>query len=264
MSQRRIGLALSGGGARGFAHVGVLKVLAEHRIPVDLIAGTSAGSIVGAALAAGMSVAEIEAMSHKVRWINMTRPSYSPRAFLSNAPMGRFLKRHLPVATFQQLSIPFAAVACDLAKGTPKVFKNEGDLIDAIRASCAVPGIFQPIRGENGSLLVDGGLVEPLPSATVRQMGADVVIGVDLLACGASFLKRPQTVAGMLFRSAMTLLKAASINDRDHADISIEPRIAHIRPDRLRDRKECQRLGELAAREMIPEIERILNRDDVR
>jgi hypothetical protein len=90
-------------------------------------------------------------------------------------------------------------------------------------------------------------------------MGADAVIAVDLLACGASFLQRPQTVAGMLFRSAMILIRTASDSDRVHADVTIEPRIAHIRPDRLRSRSECIRLGEAAAREMMPEVERLLS-----
>src|SRR5580765_1725322 len=117
MADKRIGLALSGGGARGFAHIGVLKVLIEHQIPIDMIAGTSAGSIVGGAFAAGMSVDEIVEMASTIGWTNMMFPSLSPLGLLSNAPMGTFLERHFPVRTFEDCAIPFSAVACDFDSG---------------------------------------------------------------------------------------------------------------------------------------------------
>ena len=179
MSEKKIGLALSGGGARGFAHIGVLKVLVAHNIPIDMIAGTSAGAVVGGAFAAGMSVDEISVMASKVGWTNMTRPSLSPLGLLSNAPMGKFLVRHFPVSRFEDCTIPFAAVACEFDSGEEIVFKTTGDLIPAIRASCAVPGVFAPLKDKDGRLLVDGGVVSPVPTDAVRQMGADVVIAVD-------------------------------------------------------------------------------------
>src|SRR5687767_9944400 len=114
MTRKKIGLALSGGGARGFSHVGVLSVLAENKIPIDMIAGTSAGSVVGGAYAAGMSADEIALMASKVGWMNMTRPSLSPLGLLSSVPMGKFLEQHFPVSQFEDLLIPFAAVAFDL------------------------------------------------------------------------------------------------------------------------------------------------------
>src|ERR1051325_3737674 len=117
MSRKKVGLVLSGGGARGFAHVGALKVLAEREIPIDYIAGTSIGSFVGGALASGMTAAEIEKMAEAVGWRHMTRPSFSPQALFSNAPMGRFIRRHFPVTRFEDLKIPFTAVACDLVSG---------------------------------------------------------------------------------------------------------------------------------------------------
>src|SRR4051812_20200789 len=134
MAEKKIGLALSGGGARGFSHVGVLRALVENGVRIDMIAGTSAGSIVGGAFAAGMSIEAIEQMSARVRWGNMLRPSLSPLGLLSTAPMGRFLEQELPVARFEQLAIPYAAVVCDFATGEERVFSGEGDLIFAIRA----------------------------------------------------------------------------------------------------------------------------------
>lgn len=258
MTRKKIGLALSGGGARGFSHIGVLSVLIESGIPIDMIAGTSAGSIIGGAYASGMSLEEIRAMGAKVGWTNMTRPSLSPLGLLSNVPMGNFLKRHFPVTRFEDCVVPYAAVTCDFETGEEVVRKGEGNMIDAIRASCAVPGVFAPVRNKEGRLLVDGGVVSPMPTDAVRQMGADVVIAVDLMGCGATFRTSPRTAFGMMFQSAMMLLRAASRNQQYTADIVIQPQIAHLRPDEISKRDEFIALGQAAALETIAEIKRLL------
>jgi NTE family protein len=254
MAQKKIGLALSGGGARGFAHLGVLKILAENNIPVDFVAGTSAGSFVAAALASGMSVEKIFEIGRKISWFNMTGLSYSPKALLSNAAMGNFVKQNFPVRMIEDLKVPYAAAACDLNSGKEFVFRDAGDLVFAIRCSCAVPGVFMPLEDSDGRLLVDGGVLNPLPANVVKAMGADVVIGVDLIACGASFRSSPRTALGVLFQSAMMLLRAASRNQQYRGDIVIEPQIAHIRPDEISKREELIELGEQAARDSIDEI----------
>jgi NTE family protein len=254
----RIGLALSGGGARGCAHIGVLKVLAENDISVDLIAGTSAGSIVGGALACGLSIDEILAVGEEISWFNMTGFSYSPRGILSNAAMGRFLHKHFKTDRFEDLKTPFAAVACDLESGDEVVLKGTGDLITAIRASCAVPGVFMPVEDAEGRTLIDGGVVAPVPTQIVRDMGADIVIAVDLLASGTTFRGTPRTMLGMLFQSAMLMLRAASKNHHYHADVVIIPQIAHLRPDEISKRPDFIRLGEEAANQKIAEIKTLL------
>jgi NTE family protein len=254
MTWKKIGLALSGGGARGFAHVGVLKVLAEHDIRIGLVAGTSAGSIVGGCLAAGMSVDEISAMSAKVGYANMMLPALGVSGMFSSAPMGNFLKKYLPVKRIEEMPMPFAAIAFDLNTNEKVVYKDSGDLIEAIRASSAVPGVFAPIRDGGGRLVVDGGVVSPLPVDTVRAMGADVVIAVDLMACGATFRNNSRTGIGIMIRSAMALLQIAAANEARNADIVIEPAIAHLRPDQIKKCDEFIMLGERAARERIPDI----------
>ncbi|MBV9240454.1 MAG: patatin-like phospholipase family protein [Acidobacteria bacterium] len=256
----KVGLALSGGGARGFAHVGVLKALVGSGIPIDVIAGTSAGSIVGGAFAAGMSVDEIVAMSRRVGWLNFTRPSFSPLAFLSNAPMGTFLRRELPVTRFEDLKLPFAAVAYDLTENKERVFRDRGDLVLAIRASCAVPGVFAPVRDEAGHILVDGGVSTVLPVHAVKELGADIVIAVDLLSSGEEFRSQPRSAFTVIMRSTMALLRHTASEQRSTADLVIEPQIAHIRPDQIKKREELLRLGEEAAREKIPEIKALINR----
>lgn len=258
MQTKKIGLALSGGGARGFAHIGVLKALAAHNIPIDLVAGTSAGSIVGGALASGLSIEEIIALGRKITWFNMTGLSYSPKAILSNAAMGNFIKQNFPVLDFEKLAIPFAAVACDLETGDAVILKDKGDVTFAIRASCAVPGVFMPLEDEHGRTLVDGGVVAPIPTKVVKNMGADIVIAVDLLASGATFRGIPRTMLGMLFQSAMMLLRAASKHQHYRADIVIIPEIGHLRPDEIGKREEFIDLGEKAALEKIGEIKALL------
>jgi NTE family protein len=258
MPAKKIGLALSGGGARGFAHIGVLRAMLAQNIKIDLIAGTSAGAVVGGAIASGMSLDDISAMAAAVRWRNMTRPSLSPLGLLSNAPMGKFLAAHLVAKRFEDAPIPFGAVACDFETGEEVVLTGPGDLAFAIRASCAVPGIFAPLHDDDRRLLVDGGVVSPVPIDAVRQMGADVVIAVDLLSCGATFRSRPRTAFGMMFQSAMMLLRAAARNQRYEADVIVVPEIAHLRPDEINKRDEFIRLGEVAALEKIAEITSII------
>lgn len=252
--RKKIGLALSGGGARGFAHIGVLRVLADNNIRVDMIAGTSAGSIIGGAFASGMSVAEVEAMSEKTGWTNTMRPSLAFGGMLSSAPMGNFLTQHFPITRFEDLKIPFAALAFDLATSQTVVFQGHGDLITAIRASCAVPGIFAPIRDDAGRMLVDGGVISPMPVETVRAMGADIVIAVDLLSCGSSFSKSSTTSIGILLQCAMATLQNVATVEHSTADVVIEPAISHLRMDQIGKREEFIRLGAEAATKSLDKL----------
>lgn len=256
---KKIGLALSGGGARGFAHVGVLKAFVENDIPIDLIAGTSAGSFVGGAFAAGLSVDEIVELGKKISWLGVAGFSYSPKGFLSNAGLGTFVEKHLRVKRFEDLKIPFAAVACDLETGEEIVMKESGNLALAIRASCAIPGVFVPVIDAEGRQLIDGGVVSPMPTRAVQKMGADIIIAVDLITCGSTYWGSPTTLVGMFFQSAMMLLRTASRNQHYRADVVIEPPIAHIRPDEIAKRDEMIELGYNAGTEKIKVIRSLIN-----
>ena len=258
MTRKKVGLALSGGAARGFAHLGVLKVLVEHEIPIDFIAGTSAGSIAGAAFAAGLSVEEIVQFGKKMSWFRMTKFSYSPKGLLSTAPLGAFLEQHFPVKRFEDLKIPFAAVCCDLETGDEVALKETGDLMAAVRASCTVPGIFAPIQVE-GKTLIDGGVVSLVPTQAVKKMGAEIIIAVDVNACGVSYWGTPSTFLGIFFQSAMLLLRTAGKSQHYRADAVIIPPIAHLRPDEIRKMDEFVKAGEEAALEKIDEIKRLIS-----
>nr|MDQ3043437.1 patatin-like phospholipase family protein [Acidobacteriota bacterium] len=231
-ARKKIGIALSGGAARGFAHLGVLKVLTEHGIPIDCIAGTSAGSFAGAAYASGLSVEEIIEISRKISWFRMSGFSYSPKGLLSNAAMGAFVNQHFPHRNLEDLPIPFAAVACDLETGKEVFLKDTGDLAMSIRASCAIPGVFVPVEIE-GRRLIDGGVVSNVPTKAVKKLGAEIVIAVDVLASGATYWGTPSTLLGIFFQSAMMLLRAASKAHHYRADVVIIPELAHLRPDEI-------------------------------
>lgn len=258
MPNKKIGIALSGGAARGFAHVGVLKVLQEHGIPVDMIAGSSAGSIVAGAFAAGMAPDEIAEMGRKVKWLGISRPSMSPMGLLSNARLETFVVRNFPVQRFEDLPIPFGAVACDIETGEEIVLKDEGDLAPAIRASCAIPGVFTPVQDKNGRTLVDGGVVAPVPTRAVREMGAEIVIAVDVLASGSKGWGKPKTLVGVIFQAAMMLIRTASKLQNYHAEVTIIPQVGHIRIDDLSKMDELIAAGEAAAREKIDEIKALI------
>jgi len=182
--QTRVGLALSGGGARGLAHIGVLKVLAREGIPVDLLAGTSMGGVIAAAYAAGMSPAEIESEAlATTRWRNLAGlvdRSLPRRGMFSGNRLLAYFERHLGGRTFADLLTPLALVAVDLNTGQ-EVILQEGPVALAVRATVALPGLLAPVEVD-GRRLADGGLLNNLPVDVVRQMGADIVIAVDVSA----------------------------------------------------------------------------------
>jgi len=259
MKRKKIGLALSGGGARGFAHVGVLKALTDHNVEIDFVAGTSAGAFVGGAFAAGLSADEIVELGDGFSWMTVAGIPYSTRGFLSNRKMASFIRKKFPVTRFEDLKIPFAAVATNLETGDEVIFRD-GDFATAIRASCAIPGVFTPVEDAEGRLLTDGGVVAPMPMNAIQLFEPDIVIAVDLMACGAANWVRPRTMVGTLFQSAMMLLRSASRIHHYAADVVIEPKIAHIRPVQIDKAKETFKLGFEAAEEKIEKKKEIVAR----
>lgn len=176
-----VGLALSSGGPRGAAHVGVLKVFEEHRIPIDIIVGTSMGAMVGGAYAAGVPIARIEEEWLKTDLLRVAKsflPTFPLHGWSSGGNILKMLQGLLGEIKIEALPIKFAAVATDIDTGS-EVVLQEGPLVEAIRASSSIPGLFVPVEHE-GRFLVDGGLVNPLPVDVARQLGAEVVIAVDL------------------------------------------------------------------------------------
>ena len=254
-----LGLALSGGAARGMAHVGVLRALVENDIRIDCIAGTSAGSIVGGAFASGMSLDEIAEFGRTLRWRDIGRVTMSRLGVQSNERLEQYLRARLPVAKFEELRIPFAAVATELKTGTAVVMRDQGDVPFAIRASCAIPGWYVPVTDEQGRQLVDGGLVAVVPASVTRSLGADIVIAVDVNREGAKFLGPTSSVIGVLLQSMLVVQKTASSNQLRMSDLVISPKVGHIRWDEMGRAEELMEIGYAAGIESIPRVREIID-----
>jgi len=258
-SPPKIGLALSGGAARGMAHVGVLRALLENDIRIDCVAGTSAGSIVGGAFAAGMSVEEIADFGRKLRWRHIGRITMSRLGVQTNARLEQFMRARLPITKFEDLPIPFAAVATDLKTGQAVVMKDKGDVPFAIRASCTIPGWYVPVPDAEGRQLVDGGLVAVIPSAVTRALGADIVIAVDVNSAGALFISSTGSLIGVLLQSMMVIQKSVSTQHCEMSDLVITPKVGHIRWDQVRRADELMVAGYEAGLESIPKIRELID-----
>lgn len=199
----KIGLALGSGSARGLAHIGVIRAIEEAGIEIDCIAGTSMGALIGAVYAAG-KLDELEAVFATFDWkkaLSFFDVVLPKSGLLDGAKVGELVRDLVHAKNIEALNKPFQAIATDIASGAEVVI-GSGDVIEAVRASISVPGIFTPVRSGD-RILVDGGLVNPVPVSAARAMGADIVIAVDL---------NHQIVAGKNFKS---LLNSAKPDNRD-------------------------------------------------
>ena len=217
MRRRRVGIALGGGSIHGIAHVGVLKAFAEKGLKFDFIAGTSAGAILGVLAAAQLPHAEIERIARRIEWPGVRSMSWSGKGLMQNANLRMSIDAALGNRKLEQLPVPFAAIATDVATGE-RVMLRKGPAGLAIGASCSVPVFFDPVNIE-GRELVDGGLTEPVPVIAVREMGAEVVIGVDVAF--RPHEEKFEGLTGIAFQT-MHIMANALINEQlPRADIAI-------------------------------------------
>ncbi len=252
---RTIGLALSGGAVRGAAHVGVLQVLEREGIRPDVIAGTSVGSMVGAAVAAGLPAEDLSRIFHRVRWPKLTRISLGHfMGLLDTRPFEKIFSELIGVGRLEELERPFAAVACDLLTGEKVVFRD-GPLGPVLRASSAVPGIFPPVELD-GKLLVDGCVVDNLPVDVVRKMGADYVIAVDLVPA-PSGARRPRNVLEVVMVAGY-LWSRANHPDPESVEAYIVPDIAGYLGWDFAEVPELEARGRAAAELLVPKLRRDL------
>lgn len=250
-----IGLALGGGFARGIAHIGVLKVLEEEGIRVSAVAGTSVGALIGAAYCSGLTIDELEELANKVRFTTFARWTLSRYGFATTDRMVAFLTRTLKVHTFEELRIPLGVTATDFNTGDGAVF-NTGSIIDPVRASCAYPGMFLPVKID-GRCLVDGMLSHPVPTHPLRKMGVDRVLAVHLKGqwAGATAPRHLFDVIGQSFAIAQDMMSSVW---RSAADIVIEPDVAGFGYDDFKRAGELIRVGEAAMRCALPEVRKWL------
>jgi len=263
-SKTVVGLALGGGAALGWAHIGVLQVLEEAGLRPAVVAGTSIGSIVGAAYALG-EMERVEEVALGVNWFEMARHAdfdLFGAGLLGGDRITETLRRYFGDVAIEDLDTPYAAVAADLANNEKVVFRS-GPVVEAVRASISIPGIFRPVR-QGGRLLVDGGLCDPVPVSVCRAMGATRVIAVDV-AGDYEGLSKNLRAGGVFDAGTMEILTASFFmmsqaltraNLSSHpADLVITPKVGHLGAQAFNRAPEFVAFGRETALRALPQIE---------
>lgn len=255
--EKKLGLALGGGAARGFAHIGVLKVLEEAGIEIDLVAGTSMGSLVGAFYCSGMSISLMEKLAVRMQrktWMDLTIPRLGLIAGDRLEEMVDMLLRRLD---FDQLSKPFSCVATDLFNGE-RVVLNTGRVSRAVRASCAIPGIFYPVEIGNRTL-VDGGIVDLVPAEIARRMGADFVLSIDVsVYLQKQKMRHIMDVVSQCFDITSHELQKYRMKESDYI---IHPPMYDVAPSEFEKAETAISIGEQTAREALPQLLETLEKE---
>ena len=252
----KVGLALGGGAARGFAHIGVIKVLESHGIVADLVVGTSAGAVVGSLYAAGHDAFSMQKIAQQLDEKIFADWTLGGRGLLKGEALQDFVNQHLGRRPLEKLNKPFATVATDLNSGERVVFRT-GDTGMAVRASAAVPGVFQPTQFR-GRSYVDGGLTSPVPVQAAREMGADIVIAVDIS-------DRPEgqpvdSLTAILWQTTTIMGGIIGANELKGADVVIRPKLRYVKSWDFAARHDAMLEGERAAQAALPAIRQKLGR----
>ena len=246
----RIGLALGGGAARGFAHIGVIQVLEEHGIGVDLVAGTSAGSLVAALYASGKNGKEMQALAEGMDEGAITDWAFPGRGLIRGEALASYVRERTGNKTIEQMSLPLGILATDLADGSGVLFRS-GDTGTAVRASSAVPAVFQPVK-IGGREFVDGGLVAPVPVRQARQMGAELVIAVDISSPPED--KPLGDAMRMLLQTFAIMSRSINSYELREADVVMRPQLAGIGSADFSARRRSIQAGREAALALLPTL----------
>jgi len=249
----RVGLALAGGFARGIAHVGVIRALRNAGVPIDVVAGTSVGALIGACYCAGVPLNDMQRIARTTTFADFGRWTPSWLGLANNLRMERYLERFTSIKTFEELTTPLAIAASDINEGV-SVFYTRGLLGPPMRGSCAYPGLFVPIQFE-GRTLVDGFLTSPVPVEGTLLLGADITIAVYLEAGSFS---TPRTAADVISRSFSIIQRHADLAWRQQADVIIEPDVKPFVWDDFTRTDELVTVGEAAAQAAMPQILKVL------
>jgi len=250
----KIAVVLGAGASKGFAHVGVLKVLETQKVPIHLVVGTSAGSFVGSLYACGLDAFQLQKMALSLQKDDVADLTVPDNGFIRGEKLENFVNRTVRQTTLEKLRIPFRAVATNLQNGEETVFAT-GNTGKAVRASCSIPGIFQPVRiGEK--TYVDGGVVSPVAVDAARKAGADVVIAVDISAGAGGAV--PQGTLDTILQSIDIMYSKIAAAQIRSADVVIMPKVGHIGSSDFDKRNEAILEGEKAAVQAMPQIQQIL------
>lgn len=252
---KRLGIALSGGGARGAAHTGVLRVLEHHAIPIHCIAGTSSGAIVGAFHAAGVKPAQQLEFAQRLRWRSLRMLGIPKMGFFHSGELERFLAELIGDVHFDELKTPLEVVATDFRTARPVVFKS-GRVAPAVAASAAIPIVFSPVRlGE--MVLVDGGLTNNLPADLARGMGAEIVLGVSVLSVFDE-KRRFDNFFDIALGTMDLMSKASTETGAQACDICLVPLVGPRSPSDLARAPSMVAEGEAAMLRALPRLKQLL------
>ena len=252
----KIALVLGAGAAKGFAHIGVLKVLESHKIPIHTIVGTSAGSFVGSLYAYGYNAYQLQKISFSIEKGDILDITVPDNGFIKREMLEEYINEKLNNTTMEKLRIPFYAVATDIQNGQEVIF-GKGSTGTAVRASCSIPGIFRPVKISD-RLYVDGGIVSPVAVDAAKKIGADFVIAVDISADinGGP----PEGTIETILQAISIMYSRLSAAQLSKADIVIRPKVGYIGSSDFSKRHEAVLEGEKAALEKLPEIQNLINR----
>jgi NTE family protein len=250
----RVGIALAGGFARGIAHIGVLRVLREAGIPVDVVSGTSVGALIAVAYCSGTPLESMERIAYGTKFTDFGRWTPSWLGLATNNRLEQFLSRISTAKRFEELQKPLAIATTDINLGLP-VYYHGGLIAPALRASCAYPGLFVPVKHE-GRTLVDGFLTALVPIEGVLLLGAELIIAVYLEA-GA--VDEPRTFTDVLSRSFTIIQRHSDLTWRQQADVIIEPDVTPFVWDDFTKTPELVAAGEAAALAALPAIRAALS-----
>ncbi|MBP2688236.1 MAG: Patatin [Deltaproteobacteria bacterium] len=250
----KVAVVLGGGAAKGFAHVGVLKVLEANRVPVHMVVGTSVGSLVGSLYAYGYSSYDLQKVAMGLEKGDLADLTVPDNGFVKGEKLEAYVNRMVRDTTMEHLRTPFYAVATDIGSGQETVF-GKGNTGSAVRASCAIPGVFRPVRIGDRTY-VDGGLVSPVAVDAARRMGANVVIAVDIT--GDVDGSVPEGTLDTIFHSINVMYSKIAADQLSRADVVIRPKVGYIASGDFTKRHEAILEGEKAAQEALSRIQALL------
>lgn len=257
MERKKVALVLGGGSALGFAHIGVLKVLEKNKIPIDMVIGTSMGALIGAVYCAGIDLEEMHQFASKFKTLDFFDVNFNKSGIFSGKGIMRAINKILPDENIESLSRTFACVACDLINEKEVVFKT-GNLRDAVRASVSIPGVFVPVYTDD-KVLIDGGIINNLPEDIAMEMGADVIISVDVLS-KYHLKSKPKNVLDTLLFAINTQTKEVQKLKSCHSDILIKPDTSSLSQMRYGQKTvdKAIELGMKEAKKHIDDIKKLI------
>jgi len=252
----KIALVLGAGASRGFAHIGVLKVLESNKIPIHIIVGTSAGSFVGSLYAYGYNAFQLQKMSFSIERGDIIDLTIPDNGFIKGEKLEEYVNEKLNNTPIEKLRIPFYSVVTDIQNGQEVVF-GKGNTGTAVRASCSIPGIFQPVKISD-RIYIDGGVVSPVAVDAARRLGADFVIAVDISSDVES--RPPEGTIETILQSINIMYSKLSSIQLSKADIVIRPKVGYIGSSDFSKRHEAVLEGEKATIEALPDINNLIHR----